>query len=78
MNETKESLVSDDISETSGRVGICRLLPTEAREILTNAAAEASQHEEGSVKRKRIIEVAIDRVRYEWPHFFLHSNHCGQ
>ena len=59
-------------------IGVSKLLPPEAREILTNAAAEASQYEDGSIKRKRIIEVAIERVRYDYPHYFKNGNHCGQ
>lgn len=64
--------------EDKDEIGVSKLLPPEARAILTEAAAEASQHEDGSIKRKRIIEVAIDRVRYEYPDYFKNGNHCGQ
>lgn len=64
--------------EDKDEIGVSKLLPPEAREILTNAAAEASRYEDGSIKRKRIIEVAIERVRYDYPHYFKNGNHCGQ
>ena len=63
--------------EDKDEIGVSTLLPPEAREILTSAAAEASQYEDGSVKRKRIIEIAIDRVRHEYPDYFKNGNHCG-
>lgn len=58
-------------------IGVSKLLPPEARKILTEAAAEASQYEDGNIKRKRIIEVAIERVRYDYPDYFKNGNHRG-
>ena len=71
MNEeNKEGLDSNILSDNSRRIGIATILPTEVREILTNAAAEATQYDEGSLKRKRIIDNAISRVRLAYPEYF--------
>ena len=71
MNEEKnESLDSNILSDNSRRVVVATILPAEARKILTNAAAEATQYDEGSLKRKRIIDNAISRVRLAYPEYF--------
>lgn len=71
MNEqNSEGLDSNILSDNSRRVVVATILPAEAREILANAAAEATQYDEGSLKRKRIIDNAISRVRLAYPEYF--------
>ena len=71
MNEEKnESLDSNILSDNSRQIGVATILPAEAREILANAAAEATLYDEGSLKRKRIIDNAISRVRLAYPEYF--------
>lgn len=71
MNEqNSEGLDSNILSDNSRRVVVATILPAEAREILANAAAEATQYDEGSLKRKRIIDNAISRIRLAYPEYF--------
>lgn len=60
-------------SAASGRrepLGVARVLPEQAAEILVAAAAVARSLEEGSLARRRAIEDAVVAVKNRWPSFF--------
>lgn len=76
--EKELDLFADDLAfrRTGGArkpaetLGVSKHLPPRAVEILTEAAERARELPEGSLKRRAVVDEAIDRVRKAWPHLF--------
>ena len=51
-------------------LGLSRLLPAVAAEILARSAADARRYPQGSVDRVRIIDDAILKVKRMFPEYF--------
>lgn len=51
-------------------LGVSKHLPPRAVEILTEAADRARELPEGSLKRRAVVDEAVERVKRSWPDRF--------
>ncbi len=61
---------AEDSREAARPLGVSAHLPPRAVEILTEAAERARELPDGSLKRRAVVDEAIDRVKRSWPDRF--------